>query len=134
MSGKCRPCLRIKTLANLDRASRAGYISMTDYNCIRAVFEKLEEYEKQKKVRKQKMNCNDCIHFNACYKMAMANNSDEFDAMQAEDCENFSERSLWVKLPSEDYIFTIRGDLARGIIIANCRAAEEAKRALEMKN
>lgn len=31
MSGKCRPCLREKTLVNLDRASRAGYISMTDY-------------------------------------------------------------------------------------------------------
>lgn len=49
MSGKCRPCLRKKTLANLDRASRANYISMTDYNCVKAVIEKLEEYEKRKK-------------------------------------------------------------------------------------
>lgn len=51
MSGKCRPCLRKKTLANLDRASRANYISMTDYNCVKAVFEKLEEYEKREKRR-----------------------------------------------------------------------------------
>ena len=47
MSGKCRPCLRKKTLANLDRSSRSGYISMTDYDCVKAGFEKLEEYEKQ---------------------------------------------------------------------------------------
>lgn len=49
MSGKCRPCLRKKTLINLDRASRSGYISMTDYNCVKSVFEKLEEYEKREK-------------------------------------------------------------------------------------
>lgn len=49
MSGKCRPCLREKTLANLDRVSGAGYISMTDYNCVKSVFEKLEEYEKKER-------------------------------------------------------------------------------------
>lgn len=49
MSGKCRPSLRKKTLVNLDRASRSGYISMTDYNCVKAVFEELEEYEKREK-------------------------------------------------------------------------------------
>lgn len=74
------------------------------------------------------MTCRDCIHFNACSKMMSANNADEFNTLCAEDCENFSERSLWVKLPSEDYTFTIRGDLARGIIIANCRTAEEKER------
>lgn len=47
MSGKCRPCLRKNTLKNLDRASRAGYISMTGYNCVKAAFEKLEEYERR---------------------------------------------------------------------------------------
>lgn len=47
MSGKCRPCLRKKTLENFDRASRAGYISMTGYNCVKAAFEKLEEYERR---------------------------------------------------------------------------------------
>lgn len=58
MSGKCRPCLRIKTLVNLDRASRAGYISMTDYNCVKSVFEKLEEYERRyEKLSGETMNC-----------------------------------------------------------------------------
>ena len=64
--------------------------------------------------------------------MARANNADEFNTMYAEKCEDFSDRSAWVKLPSEDYTFTIRGDLARGIIIANCRAAEERERALKV--
>ncbi len=53
MSGKCSPCLRRKTLVNLDRASRLGHISMTDYNCVKAVFEKLEEYEKREKEREK---------------------------------------------------------------------------------
>lgn len=71
------------------------------------------------------MTCKDCIHFKACHEMASANNVAEFNTLCAEDCGNFSDRSSWVKLPSEGYTFTIRGDLARGIIIANCRAAEE---------
>ena len=53
MSGKCRPCLREKTLANLDLASRLGHISMTDYKCVKAVFEKLAEYEKREKEREK---------------------------------------------------------------------------------
>lgn len=61
------------------------------------------------------MTCKDCIHHVVC------NRPDPLDI----GCEDFSDRSAWVKLPSEDYTFTIRGDLARGIIIANCRAAEE---------
>ena len=67
------------------------------------------------------MTCNDCIHHVVC------NRPDPLDI----GCEDFSDRSLWVKLPSEDYTFTIRGDLVRGIIVANCRAAEEAERALK---
>lgn len=47
MSGKCRPCLRKKTLENLYRMWCARYLSMTDYICVRTAFEKLEEYEKQ---------------------------------------------------------------------------------------
>lgn len=31
--------------------------------------------------------------------MARANNADEFNTMYAEKCEDFSDRSLWVKLP-----------------------------------
>lgn len=45
------------------------------------------------------MNCRDCIHFKACYEMAMANNADEFNTMYAEKCEDFSDRSLWAQLP-----------------------------------
>lgn len=56
MSGKCRPCLRKKTLANLDRALRAGYISMTDYNCVKSVFEKLWEYENERKKVQKNVN------------------------------------------------------------------------------
>lgn len=45
------------------------------------------------------INCRDCIHFKACYEMARANNADEFNTMYAEKCEDFSDRSLWAKLP-----------------------------------
>lgn len=45
------------------------------------------------------MTCRDCIHFNACYKMAMANNAAEFNTLYAEKCEDFQDRSAWVKLP-----------------------------------
>lgn len=31
--------------------------------------------------------------------MARANNADEFNTMYAEKCEDFSDRSLWLKLP-----------------------------------
>lgn len=70
------------------------------------------------------MTCKDCLgnYLGYC----------KFDCSCTEKCENFQDRSLWVKLPSEDYAFTIRGDLARGIIIANCRAAEERERALKV--
>lgn len=72
------------------------------------------------------MTCKQCIHHVACnrYESTFQNRNDE-------PCIAFSDRSLWVKLPSEDYTFTIRGDLVRGIIVANCRAAEEAERALK---
>ena len=45
------------------------------------------------------MNCRDCIHFKACDEMAKANGVEEFNTMYAEKCEDFSDRSLWVKLP-----------------------------------
>lgn len=45
------------------------------------------------------MTCRDCIHFKACYEMARANNADEFNTMYAAKCEDFSDRSAWVKLP-----------------------------------
>lgn len=48
------------------------------------------------------MNCRDCLHFKACYEMATANNADEFNTI------------------------TVRGDIAKGPIISNCRAAERS--------
>ena len=72
------------------------------------------------------MNCRDCLHFKACYEMATANNVDEFNTMFAEKCEDFTNRSKWVHLPSDEYTFTVRGDIAKELIISNCRAAEKA--------
>lgn len=72
------------------------------------------------------MNCRDCLHFKACYEMATANNADEFNTMFAEKCEDFTNRSEWVHLPSDEYTFTVRGDIAKELIISNCRAAEKA--------
>nr|DAV27136.1 MAG TPA: hypothetical protein [Caudoviricetes sp.] len=46
------------------------------------------------------MNCRDCLHFKACYEMAAANNADEFNTMFAEKCEDFTNSSEWVHLPS----------------------------------
>lgn len=71
------------------------------------------------------MNCRDCLHFKACYEMATANNADEFNTMFAEKCEDFTNRSEWVHLPSDEYTFTVRGDIAKELIISNCRAAEK---------
>lgn len=72
------------------------------------------------------MNCRDCLHFKACYEMATANNADEFNTMFAEKCEDFTNRSEWVHLPSDEYTFTVRSDIAKGLIISNCRAAERS--------
>ncbi len=36
-----------------------------------------------------------------------------------------------VILPSEDYTFTVRGDIARELIIANCRAAANSEKGEE---
>lgn len=72
------------------------------------------------------MNCRDCLHFKACYEMAAANGAEEFNTMFAEKCEDFTNRSEWVHLPSDEYTFTVRGDIANELIISNCRAAEKA--------
>lgn len=72
------------------------------------------------------MNCRDCLHFKACYEMATANNADEFNTMFADKCEDFTNRSEWVHLPSDEYTFTVRGDIAKELIISNCRAAERS--------
>lgn len=64
------------------------------------------------------MTCRDCIHFNACYKMAMANNADEFNTLYAEKCEDFSDRSLWAKLPCKV------GDILYKITYSPCHLGE----------
>lgn len=43
MSGKCRPSLRRKTLEKLELCVKLHQISITDYECVKAAFEKLEE-------------------------------------------------------------------------------------------
>lgn len=48
--------------------------------------------------------------------------------MFADKCEDFTNRSEWVHLPSDEYTFTVRGDIAKGLIISNCRAAESSGR------
>lgn len=45
------------------------------------------------------MTCRDCLHFRACYKMAVANGAEEFNTLFANKCEDFTNRSEWVHLP-----------------------------------
>lgn len=85
------------------------------------------------------MKCIDCLHYEACkgtYFSAKGNDGIlyEFEGEMYGDsgCEDFTDRSEWVHLPDEEYTFTVRGDIAKGVIIANCRAAE-AEKALEEK-
>ncbi len=46
------------------------------------------------------------------------------EKINKEFCGCFADSSEWVHLPSNEYTFTIRGDIAKELIIANCRAAE----------
>lgn len=79
------------------------------------------------------MNCQDCLHYEACRdvydELAYKNKTYDFE-FDEEDyarigCHNFTDRSEWVHLPSDEYTFTVRGDIAKGLIISNCRAAEK---------
>lgn len=69
------------------------------------------------------MTCKDCLHYEAC-NYWLNKDAKHLNAFDGFVCEHFKNRSEWVHLPNEEYTFTIRGDLAKGIIIANCRAAE----------
>ena len=80
------------------------------------------------------LNCRDCLHFKACYEMAAANEAEEFNTLFANTCEDFTDRSEWVHLPDDEYTFTVRGDIAKGLIVANCRAAEKALEAKKRFN
>ena len=54
--------------------------------------------------------------------MAMANNADEFNTLYAEKCEDFQDRSEWVKLPCRvgDTLYEPmdRGDISEYRVIA----------------
>lgn len=49
MSGKCRPSLRRKTLKKLELCVKLHQISITDYECVKAAFERLAEHENSEK-------------------------------------------------------------------------------------
>ena len=68
------------------------------------------------------MTCKDCLHYEKCY----SHYTPAMLKVINGDCAYFADRSEWVHLPDEEYTFTVRGDIALGIIIANCRAAEKA--------
>lgn len=83
--------------------------------------------------------CKDCLHYELCkyntYQEAHYFGKDKEIYITIDNnspCKFFTNRSEWVHLPDEEYTFTVRGDIALGIIIANCRAAE-AEKALEEK-
>lgn len=81
------------------------------------------------------MTCKDCLHYELCeyntYQEAHYFGKDKeiyITIKNNSPCKFFADRSEWVHLPNNEYTFTIRGDLAKGIIIANCRAAEKLER------
>lgn len=65
--------------------------------------------------------CKDCLHCEIC-KIHGIKVEDE--KINKEFCGCFADSSEWVHLPSNEYTFTIRGDIAKELIIANCRASE----------
>lgn len=67
--------------------------------------------------------CIDCLSEKVCKYNGVINLYCKNDYV----CPYFKDSSEWVHLPNEEFTFTVRGDIALGIIIANCRAAEEAK-------
>lgn len=79
------------------------------------------------------MTCKDCLHYKLCeyntYQEAHYFGKDKEIYITIDNnspCKYFTDRSEWVHLPDEEYTFTVRGDIAKEIIIANCRAAEKA--------
>lgn len=79
-------------------------------------------------------SCKDCLHYELCkyntYQEAHYFGKDKEIYIKIDNnspCKFFIDRSEWVHLPDEEYTFTVRGDIALGVIIANCRAAEAEK-------
>jgi|GEM_PF-1760709 hypothetical protein len=68
--------------------------------------------------------CKDCLHSKVCRDWWSEQEENLFSESNVA-CRVFTDRSEWVHLPSDDYTFRIRGDIAKGIIVANCRNAEK---------
>lgn len=79
-----------------------------------------------------RMECKNCIHYKLCRDNDLDYDDNVVIKSTCGECLHYTDRSEWVHLPDEEYTFTVRGDIALGIIIANCRAAE-AEKALEEK-
>lgn len=79
MSGKCRPCLRRKTLCNVWFSE----LSNTDKDCITAVFDRFEE---------QQAEIERLESLNETNNMAIKGLSKEFDNLKAEAVKEFADR------------------------------------------
>ena len=71
------------------------------------------------------MTCKDCIHYNVCNMY----DGPYISAHLEHTCENFTDSSEWVHLPSDEYTFTIRGDIARDLLF---QIVEQQKGVLKM--
>ncbi len=67
------------------------------------------------------MTCKDCLYYERCKKLGI------FNVETLSVCEDFTDRSEWVHLPDDEYTFMVRGDIAKTLILANCRAADTEK-------
>ena len=85
MSGKCRLCLRQKTLENVAWCN----LSQTDKNCIKAVFDKFEEQQAEIERLKELTDA----YFKICLAM-----TEEIEKAKAEAVKEFAERLKEFKL------------------------------------
>lgn len=69
--------------------------------------------------------CKDCLHSKVCRDWWSEQEKNLFSESNIA-CRVFTDRSEWVHLPSDEYTFTVRGDIAKELIISNCRAAEKS--------
>lgn len=62
------------------------------------------------------MNCKDCLYYERCKKLGI------FNIETLSVCEDFTDRSEWVHLPSDEYTFTVHGDIAKEPILSEEKA------------
>lgn len=83
---------------------------------------------------KEDFSCEDCGEFDKLVDRLGAIEDilgDEYNLDRLRELKRADDEGLCVVLPSDDYTWTIRGDIVHGIIKANCRAAKkEAEAAL----